>query len=156
MTWMCGGGEATPQLEVCRIVMHTSLPVLLMGRRIAVNRRYLCYVWGRGNIRIINVDSFCGSNCFAGDLYRHTQVQYGPASFDLSFTLCPQYIMLLSFSLLFLLFPPLPLFNLILFSFFLLGFLGHLLLIQFFVELDHVTAESSCYYRSCDRNLICW
>jgi enhancer of mRNA-decapping protein 4 len=32
-------GEAPPQLEVCRIVMHTSLPVLLMGRWIAVNRR---------------------------------------------------------------------------------------------------------------------
>ncbi|CAM6073454.1 unnamed protein product [Sphagnum tenellum] len=50
-------GEAQPQLEVSPITVYTSDPVLLMGRQIAVNRRYICYGLRGGNIRILNVNT---------------------------------------------------------------------------------------------------
>jgi enhancer of mRNA-decapping protein 4 len=50
-------GEVQPQLEVSPITVYTSDPVLLMGRQIAVNRRYICYGLRAGNIRILNVNT---------------------------------------------------------------------------------------------------
>ncbi len=67
-------GEAQPQLEVSPITVYTSDPVLLMGRQIAVNRRYICYGLRGGNIRILNVNT-----ALRALLRGHTQVQEGPA-----------------------------------------------------------------------------
>jgi enhancer of mRNA-decapping protein 4 len=86
-------GEAQPQLEVCPITQQSFHPPLLMGRQIAVNRRYLCYTNGKhrieicsvdslrgnhllrgGNILITNVDSFCGANFSRGSIHGHTEV----------------------------------------------------------------------------------
>ncbi len=62
-------GEAQPQLEVSPITVYTSDPVLLMGRQIAVNRRYICYGLRGGNIRILNVNT-----ALRALLRGHTQV----------------------------------------------------------------------------------
>ncbi len=62
-------GEAQPQLEVTPITVYTSDPVLLMGRQIAVNRRYICYGLRGGNIRILNVNT-----ALRALLRGHTQV----------------------------------------------------------------------------------
>jgi enhancer of mRNA-decapping protein 4 len=86
-------GEAQPQLEVCPLTVFWFPAVLQMGRQIAVNRRYLCYVLQGnkieicsvdslrgnhllrgGNILITNVDSFYGGNCSPQRLSSHTQV----------------------------------------------------------------------------------
>jgi enhancer of mRNA-decapping protein 4 len=62
-------GEVQPQLEVSPITVYTSDPVLLMGRQIAVNRRYICYGLRAGNIRILNVNT-----ALRALLRGHTQV----------------------------------------------------------------------------------
>jgi enhancer of mRNA-decapping protein 4 len=67
-------GEAQPQLEVCRIILSNSKPVLRMGRQIAVSRRYLSYVSDETKIRIHSVDTFCRRNCAPYYIPGHTQV----------------------------------------------------------------------------------
>lgn len=50
-------GELRPQLEVVPITRYNSEPVLTLGRRIAVNRRYICYGLKYGAIRVLNINT---------------------------------------------------------------------------------------------------
>ncbi|XP_041026874.1 enhancer of mRNA-decapping protein 4-like [Juglans microcarpa x Juglans regia] len=49
-------GEVQPQLEVTPITKYGSDPGLVLGRRIAVNRSYICYGLKLGNIRVLNIN----------------------------------------------------------------------------------------------------
>ncbi len=67
-------GEAQPQLEG-RGLSTRSFPVIsLMGRQIAVNRRYLCYATSGAIIQLLSVDTFCGSNPAPGFIFGDTLV----------------------------------------------------------------------------------
>jgi len=50
-------GEAQPQLEVSPITVYGSDPLLVLGRQIAVNKRYICYGLRQGTIRILNINT---------------------------------------------------------------------------------------------------
>lgn len=50
-------GEAQPQLEVSPITKYTSEQVFVLGRQIAVNKKFICYGLRGGTIRILNIDS---------------------------------------------------------------------------------------------------
>jgi enhancer of mRNA-decapping protein 4 len=50
-------GEAQPQLEVSPITVYGSDPLLVVGRQIAVNKRYICYGLRQGTIRILNINT---------------------------------------------------------------------------------------------------
>lgn len=62
-------GEAQPQLEVSPITVYGSDPHLVVGRQIAVNKRYICYGLRQGTIRILNIDT-----ALRALLRGHTQV----------------------------------------------------------------------------------
>lgn len=66
-------GEAQPQLEVSPITVYGSDPVLVVGRQIAVNKRYICYGLRAGTIRILNINT-----ALRALLRGHTQVSPGP------------------------------------------------------------------------------
>lgn len=50
-------GEAQPQLEVNPITVYGSDPVLVAGKRIAVNKNYVCYALRLATIRILNINT---------------------------------------------------------------------------------------------------
>ncbi|XP_024397428.1 enhancer of mRNA-decapping protein 4 isoform X1 [Physcomitrium patens] len=50
-------GEAQPQLEVSPITVYGSDPQLVVGRQIAVNKKYICYGLRQGTIRILNINT---------------------------------------------------------------------------------------------------
>ncbi|XP_076930322.1 enhancer of mRNA-decapping protein 4-like [Bidens hawaiensis] len=50
-------GEAQPKLEITPITRYASDPALVLGRRIAVNKTYICYGLKLGTIRVINLDT---------------------------------------------------------------------------------------------------
>lgn len=62
-------GEAQPQLEVSPITVYGSDPLLVVGRQIAVNKRYICYGLRQGTIRILNINT-----ALRALLRGHTQV----------------------------------------------------------------------------------
>lgn len=62
-------GEAQPQLEVSPITVYGSDPVLVVGRQIAVNKKYICYGLRAGTIRILNINT-----ALRALLRGHTQV----------------------------------------------------------------------------------
>lgn len=64
-------GELQPQLEVSPITVYGSDPVLVVGRQIAVNKRYICYGLRAGTIRILNINT-----ALRALLRGHTQVYY--------------------------------------------------------------------------------
>lgn len=63
-------GEKEPQqLEVTPITKYGSDPELVIGRQIAVNKRYICYGLKAGNIRVLNLNT-ASRSLFRG----HTKV----------------------------------------------------------------------------------
>ncbi|XP_071736558.1 enhancer of mRNA-decapping protein 4-like isoform X2 [Rutidosis leptorrhynchoides] len=50
-------GEIQPQLEVTPITKYGSDPGLVVGRRIAVDRTYICYGLKQGAIRVLNINT---------------------------------------------------------------------------------------------------
>ncbi|KAI3844398.1 hypothetical protein MKW92_026609 [Papaver armeniacum] len=64
-------GELQPQLGIPPISNYHSDPELVLGRRIAVSRTYICYILKLGNIRIINKNT-----ASRAVLRGHTQVGF--------------------------------------------------------------------------------
>lgn len=64
-------GEVQPQLEVSPITVYGSDPVLVVGRQIAVNKKYICYGLRAGTIRILNINT-----ALRALLRGHTQVYF--------------------------------------------------------------------------------
>ncbi|XP_058114758.1 enhancer of mRNA-decapping protein 4-like isoform X2 [Magnolia sinica] len=50
-------GELQPQLEAMAIELHELDPGLVLGRKIAVNRTYICYGLKPGAIRVLNINT---------------------------------------------------------------------------------------------------
>ncbi|XP_024388151.1 enhancer of mRNA-decapping protein 4 isoform X2 [Physcomitrium patens] len=51
---ICKSGEAQPQLKVSPITVYGSDPSLVLGRQIAVNKKFICYGLRGGTIRVLN------------------------------------------------------------------------------------------------------
>jgi hypothetical protein len=66
-------GELQPQLEVSPITVYGSENVLVLGRQISVNKKFVCYGLRGGPIRILKINS-----AQKALLRGHTQVSLQP------------------------------------------------------------------------------